>query len=137
VSPGPTASPPTASGSFPDAFDPKAPCTDSWGIRYPSFKAFLCGQPFQDDRCNDAIEALRKKGRSQAFCKTFAEGYRGTPEAHRSPLPLTYEPNASLRGWRWASEQGLVEEHAYSFHNIRLGYGYDAARRAAEQHPGT
>jgi hypothetical protein len=126
-----------------DDFDPQAQVVDAWGIRYPSFKAFLLGHPFEDDRCNEALRAFRSQGCSQAFCKTFAEGYRDCPypsgEAERRNPP-TFEPGASVNGWNWAREAGYVESasvtfRALSWHNIRLGFGYNNARRAAEPAP--
>ena len=127
--PGPTTPPGTS-----DAFDPKAPVVDSWGIRYPDFKAFLCGHPYKS-RCNEAVEAHRQKGRNQAFCKTFAEGFRSAPVEPGSN-PSTYLDETSRQGWQWATAQGFVGPnvaYADSSHYARLGYGYDAVRRAAER----
>jgi hypothetical protein len=140
-------SPPSLSGTADSVaashdFDPQEEVVDAWGIRYPSFKAFLLGNAFEDDRCNGAVEALRNKGRSQAFCKTFAEGFRSFPRDEKAEkhAPPTFETQASKQGWRWAADEGYVDPQteryrSLSWHNIRLGEGYDAARRAAEPAP--
>lgn len=55
-------------------FDPNAPFIDAWGVKYANVAARLKGQPL---RCpeNTRVESLRRIGRSQAYCRAFAEAY--------------------------------------------------------------
>lgn len=62
-----------------DDFDPQAPFVDSWGVAYENFVARLKGEPWPGESCNERIAALRKAGRSQVFCRSYAEGYRCGP----------------------------------------------------------
>lgn len=93
-------------------FDPYARYIDRKGLSYKDFGAYLTGcTPDEGDRANANIERYLREGRSEAFCRTFRQGY----DAHF----LTHNETRSTPGYtsslsEWAARQADREAHAHA-----------------------
>lgn len=95
-----------------EATDLCARFRDAWGVTYQDFAAFLNGQPEQEDGANARIARYRKEGRSQAFCRTFREGYDGAFQFES--IRSSFSPETSAAGYAYGQAARAHEDEFFA-----------------------